>query len=180
MADKIDQKQVVRGFVESLGKITPALITTDLFENYIKNIVVDSESMEEFIAYADRFLKHSQTFQLGFLLHSLASVLTMATPGGPLLQVKLTIKTDSFRIPYDDIVRMKDLPEALRYDKLCEKLIEPQSPEAKSMDARIVSNRENKEKIDDGTPANALFDPMKVMFAEDHEPGQDMSEKTEV
>jgi hypothetical protein len=174
----MDQKEIVRKFVESLGKINPPKINTDLVSNYLSNIVVDSESLEEFLSYADQFLKHSQTFQMAFLLHSLSSVLMFHPLGSAVAQVKGSLAVNNvFDIP--DGAKLMKLDGAKRYDELCQKLMDFESREAKSLEKRIKEVRKG-EKIDDGSEPNRCFDPMTSNFRTQTQPGEDLTEDLEV
>jgi len=178
----MEQKEIVREFIKSLGMMKPPVISTDLFKNFIKNIIIDSESMEEFIVYSDRFIKHSQTFQMAFLLHSLASVTAIAPTGDPIGEVRKSVKTIAFDIPIQEMVKIISMDEAQRYSELCEKLLEYNSDEAKRLDKRIVDDRNNPDhqKIDDGTDPNQLFDPMETKFPTQSTPGDDLTEDLEI
>jgi len=177
----LGQTEVVHEFIDMLGKSTPPVINADMVINYIKNIVVDSDSLEEFIVETDRYLKHSQTFQMGFMLHSLASVLTVTSHGNPIRQVQDSIATNAFNISLEEGMVIKALPEAKRYDEICEPLMDPTTDFAIRLNDRIVEGRNSgQEKIDDGSEANQIFDPMKLNFPTQDEPGQDMTEELEI
>ena len=173
----MDQKEIVRSFVDSLGKVKPPRIDQTLVENYVTNIVVDSDSLEEFICYSDRFLKHTQTFQMAFLLHSLSSVLMFHPLGSAVSQVRHSLQTNVYDIA--DGSKLMKLEGAKRYDKLCQKLMDFDSAESKKLEERIKEVRAG-EKVDDGTKPNQCFDPMKTHFSTQEEPGQDLTEDLEV
>lgn len=145
------EKQIVRDFIDSLRKIKPAIVDRELLRRYLVDIIVDSDSLEEFIVYTDRFSRSSQTFQLGFLLHSLASVLLYHPLGSPVKQVKSSISTDSIHMSYQESKVIASLPEAKKYDDLCSQMMDYESEMAKKLEARMTESRKIKEKIDDGS-----------------------------
>ncbi len=173
----MDQKQIVYNFVESLGGIAP-IIDGELLTNYITNIVVDMSSLQEFISYTDRYLKHNQTFQMGFLLHSLASVLDFASIGNPIDAVVTSIPTSALKIPLDEMQRLAKTDAAKRYNKLCLLLMNPKLSAASDLNVIIIAGRE-KEKLDDGGNVNPMFNPMSSVFPKE-DPGVDLTEDTEV
>lgn len=178
----MEHKDTVRKFVDALGKMKPATISASLLKSFITNIIIDSESLEEFIAYSDSFLKHSQTFQMAFLLHSLSSILTIDPLGNPIKQTRDNIETHAFNdISMEEIQVIIKSDEAKRYEGLCDKLMDLNGPEAKSLEKRMFDQRHSDlEKIDDGTEPNQLFDPMKSKFPTQTEPGEDLTEELEV
>ena len=178
----MDQAQIVRDFVDTLGKMSPPIIDGSLLKNYLKNIVVDSKSLEEFITYSDRYLKHSQTFQMSFLLHSLASVLKVSPLGNPVHQVLASVKTHVFDIPHQEIIKIEKMDEAERYSQMCSFFMDFESKQSKSLEGRLSKERNdpNLEKIDDGTTPDAIFDPMGTMFPIQAEPGEDLTEELEI
>lgn len=158
----MEQKLIVRDFVDSLRKIKPPVVNAKLLRRYLVDIVTDIDSLQEFIVYTDRFLRSSQTFQIGFLLHSLASVLMYHPLGSPVKQVKSSISTDVIHMSYQESKEIAALPEAKKYNDFCEQLMELESESAKILDGRIVEGRKVKEKIDDGTREEvitSLFEP---------------------
>lgn len=178
----MEQKEIVHDFVETLGKISPPIINADLLKNYITNIVVDSESLEEFIAYTDRFSKHTQTFQMSMLIHSLASTLVWSPLGNPVKQVHSMIPNNCIQIPHQTITRFAGLPASKRYEDFCRKLMDCDTPECQSLETRIDNDRLNLEKLDDGTKEkNPCFDPMKTSFPQSNEPtGTDLTDELEI
>ena len=178
----MQQKKIVRDFVDTLGKMNPPIINGSLFKNYLKNIIIDSQSLEEFIIYSERFLKHSQTFQMSFLIHSLASVLGISPSGNPIHQVLSSVQTHVFDIPHEEIIKIEKMDEAERYSQLCNNFMDFESKESKSLEVRISRDRNdpNLEKTDDGTAPNAIFDPMGTEFPTQSVPGDDLTEELEI
>jgi len=176
----MEQNDVVVKFIESLGKITPPKINGPLLKNYITNIVVDSHSLEDFIVHSDKYLKHSQTFQMSFLLHSLASVLIATPIGSPVLQVLSSIDTNAFDIGLSEASEIRKTDEAKRYDELCQKLMDYDSPEATSLENRIKKERKIGIKFDDATEPNQLFNPLKTKFPTQEQAGEDLTDELEI
>lgn len=175
----MEQVEVVRKFVDSLGKFDPPKITAKVARAYIENIVVDSESLEEFICYSDKYVKHTQTFQLSFLLHSLASVLKIAHLGA-VSEVVRSIQTDAFDISADESRELGESDAAARYDELCSKLMDYENEEAQKLHKRFIEGRNSGDKkLDDGTEPNKIFDPMKTKFDDGSPPGDDLTEESE-
>lgn len=175
----MEQKEIVEDFIKSLGQMTPAIINAEFIKYYVTKIVIDSKSLEQFIVETDRYLKHSQTFQMGFLLHSVSSVLCFSPLGSPVDQVKNMIPTDAFRMTYEESYKLKDLSESKRYESLCQKLMDD-TKESRSLEAK-VSQARRLDKLDDGgTIKNPLFNPMKTKFSKDKAKGEDLTEELEV
>jgi hypothetical protein len=155
------QEEVVTAFISSLGRMVPPIIDAELVRNFITNIVVDSESLEEFITGIDRYSKHSQTFQMGLLLHSISSVLCFSPLGSPVKQVTNSFPTDVFHMSHEEANAFKELSGAKRYDILSIKLM-TDTEEAKSLDSRIKAERKLDKLDDGGTVKNPIFDPEKA------------------
>ena len=172
------QEKIVENFIKSLGQMIPATINAEFIKYYITNIVIDSESLEQFIVGTDKYFKHSQTFQMGFLLHSISSVLCFSPLGSPADQVKNMVPTDAFRVTYEESYELKELSESKRYESLCQKLMSD-TVEARSLDAKITHSRKLDKLDDGGTVKNPLFNPMKTEFS-DTPKGEDLAEELEV
>ncbi len=176
----MEHKETVRKFVDALGKFEVPKIDAKLVETYITNIVIDTDSLEEFICYSDRYLKHTQTFQLAFLLHSLASVLVSSPMGSAVLQVTKDVNTDAFDIPTTEGLRLRELDEAKRYEGFCDLLMDYESAPAQSLEKRIQEQRTSGDnKLDDGSEPNAVFNPYGTKLPQ-NSAGEDLTEETEI
>jgi hypothetical protein len=79
-------------------------------------------------------------------------------------------------------MRFTDLSASKRYEDLCRKLMDCDTPESQSLEKRVTDERENLKKLDDGTKEkNPCFKPMKTHFPQSKEPtGTDMTEELEI
>lgn len=159
--EKTERFERIREFVDGLRDAEPEL-NAALLKTLIEEIVVDEETLREFILYSDRFMRRSKTFQITFLLHTLASVLKSHNPiGSPVKQVEHFIPTKAINIAFEEITQISNTPEADRYDKICDNLMNPQNKSSYDLHMEILEGRKN-EKLDDGSEPYLLYDPKDI------------------
>jgi hypothetical protein len=116
---------------------------------------------------------------MGFLLHSLASVLNFSPLGNPIDQVVALLPTDAFHIDSPDLDELSKTEAGSRYDQLCQKLMNCDEHEAQSLNKRTDEGRKLEKLDDGGTMKNPMFDPMATKFRDETEPGYDLTEELE-
>ena len=188
----MDQGEIVKEFVVQLGKMTPPVIDKELVLKYVTEVVVDSDSLGLFFMETDRYVKHSQTFQMGFLLHSLCSILMYDHLGSGMTkslssvlpsqsavdQVTGVVATDVFNISEKEGEELKENDYVKRYDNLCQLLMTDRNL-IEALNDKMDIQRKLPKIEDVGKVPNPLFDPLTVKFSQHDQPGDDLTEQTE-
>ena len=174
----MEQDEIVKEFVEGLGKISPPIIDKEIILKYVTDVVVDSDSLGLFFMETDRYVKHSQTFQMAFLLHSLCSVMLYHPLGSAVQQVTNIVATEVFTISDEEGQEFKENNYVKRYDNLCQLLMTDKTL-IEALNNKMDAQRKLPKIEDGGKVANPLFDPLTVKFSQQSQPGDDLTEQTE-